>query len=319
VAYYAGFPTIALSREGPEELQYVPGNATVVAYANVRDVMLSDMRKRLKEYAPQAHADGQQAFERETGINIENDVDRIVACATADDSANGVRSGHGLVLVSGRFDEVRLEGLARDHGATVEQYRNKRLLIVQRRMDRNGPPQAMSMAFMAPGLIGLGSADLVKHAIDIQAGEATDTITTNEELMNLVRDMDDGNAWAVGRFDTLTANAKLPPEVATRLPQITWFAASGHVNGGLSGRLRAEARDEEAANNLREVIRGFMALARMQAGPNPQIQGIMQSLDLGGTGKTVQLSFSIPIEALDMLAPLKKIVPEANPDANPRD
>jgi hypothetical protein len=274
VAYYAGFPTIALSREGPEELQYVPGNATVVAYADVRDVMLSDMRKRLKEYAPQAHADGQAAFERETGINIENDVDRIVACATADD--DGSRSGHGLVLARGRFDEVRLEGLAREHGAIVEHSRTQRLMLVPARSaDRDGPPHAMSMAFMAPGLIGLGSADLVTHAIDIQTGEANDTIANNEELMNLVRDMEDGNAWAVGRFDTLTAKANLPAEVATRLPQITWFAASGHVNGGFTGRLRAEARDEEAANNLREVVRGFMALARMQAGTNPQIQNIM--------------------------------------------
>jgi hypothetical protein len=302
VAYYAGFPTIALSRQGPEELQYVPGNATVVAYANVREVMMSDLRRRLKEYAPQAQANGQEAFQRETGIDIENDIDRVVACATPDGATQENRHGFGLVLASGRFNDTRLEGLARDKGAVVEQYREKRILII----NEQGPvPHTMALAFMSPGLIGLGSAELVKHAIDIQAGAAKDSITTNEEVMKLVEEMEDGNAWAVGRFDTLTAQAKLPVEVASRLPAITWFAASGHVNGGINGRLRAEARDEESANNLRDVLRGFMALGRMQAGNNPQIQTMMQSLDLGGTGKTVSLSFSIPAEALEMLAPKK--------------
>ena len=46
----------------------------------------------------------------------------------------------------------------------------------------------------------------------------------------------------------------------SQIPAITWFAVSGHVNGGLRGVIRAETRDDEAANNLRDVVRGFMAL-----------------------------------------------------------
>ena len=50
VAYYVGFPTSAFSsRGGPEELRYVPRDATVLAYANVQDVMSSDLRRRIKE------------------------------------------------------------------------------------------------------------------------------------------------------------------------------------------------------------------------------------------------------------------------------
>src|SRR5262249_59877451 len=73
-------------------------------------------------------------------------------------------------------------------------------------------------------------------------------------------------------------------------------AVSGHINGGLRGMLRAEARDEEAANNLRDVVRGFMALAKMQAGTRPDVQMMMQSLELSGTGKTVAISFTVPSE-----------------------
>jgi hypothetical protein len=120
--------------------------------------------------------------------------------------------------------------------------------------------------------------------------------------MGLVRSLDGGNAWAVGRFDVLQSQARLPQEIATRLPPITWVAVSGHIDGGLRGVVRAEARDEEAANNLRDVVRGFLALGKMQAGSRPDVQAMMQSLELGGTGKTVALSFQVPAEVFDAVA-----------------
>ena len=87
----------------------------------------------------------------------------------------------------------------------------------------------------------------------------------------------------------------------SQIPAITWFAASAHVNGGLRGTLRAEARDDESANNLRDVVRGFLALAKLGSGAKPELESVMQSLELGGTGKTVSLSFAIPAELFDVI------------------
>src|SRR5262249_39194465 len=117
------------------------------------------------------------------------------------------------------------------------------------------------------------------------------SVMGNEELMTLVRSLESGNIWAVGRFDALQSQGRLPQEIASRLPAITWVALSGHVNGGLRGVLRAEARDEEAANNLRDVVRGFLALGKLQSGGRADLQAMMQSLELSGTGKTVAISF----------------------------
>ena len=86
---------------------------------------------------------------------------------------------------------------------------------------------------------------------------------------------------------------------SSRLPAITLLSIKGHVNGGIRGVLRAEARDDEAASNLRDVVRGFMALAKLGAGSKPELQLMMQSLELGGTGKTVALSFTVPAEVFD--------------------
>src|SRR4029079_19121052 len=90
-----------------------------------------------------------------------------------------------------------------------------------------------------------------------------------EELMNLVRALDSGNAWAVGRFDALTSRGHLPENVASQIPAITWFSVSTHINGGIRGIVRAETRDDEAANNLRDVVRGFLALRNVAGGTGP--------------------------------------------------
>ena len=61
VAYYGGgLPTLTASVAGPEELQYVPADATIVAYANIRDIMLSDFRQRFRDLEPDG--DAQQEF-----------------------------------------------------------------------------------------------------------------------------------------------------------------------------------------------------------------------------------------------------------------
>jgi len=139
----------------------------------------------------------------------------------------------------------------------------------------------------------------VRSAIDLQAGG--DNVTGNHEMMAQVRAVDSANAWAVGRFDALRSRARLPENLAGQLPAVTWFSVSGHINGGLRGVLRADTRDEQAANNLRDVIRGFLALAKLQTGSRPELKAVTDSLQLGGTGTTVSLAFDVPAGAFQLL------------------
>ena len=125
VAYYVGFPAGALGRQGgPEELAFVPRDATVIAFANVHEIMTSELRQKLRRALPM-HENGQQELENQTGINIETDIDRIVACLYPDRGQHAKAAG--MVLARGRFDEVKIEALMREHGAQVEDYNGKRL------------------------------------------------------------------------------------------------------------------------------------------------------------------------------------------------
>ena len=104
----------------------------------------------------------------------------------------------------------------------------------------------------------------------------------------------------------LASEARLPDQIKEQIPTISWFSAAGHINGGVSGVLKAEAKDEVVAQNLRDVLRGFLALAKMQAGSKPGMKEMVDSLQLSGEGKTVSVAFSVPSEVLDVFEAMSK-------------
>ncbi len=287
-----GLQSLAVIGARPSEFAYLPNDAHVLAYANVRDVMDSQLRQKL-QLLQNGTDNGQARVEAETGINIERDIDQVFAAMS--DMDGDAEQHRPLVLARGRFDQVRIEGLVREKGGTVEEYKGQRLLV--------HPEANLAVAFVEPGLVAVGSQASVRRAIDTKANGGD--VTANADLMRLLGEVNDGNAWAIAKFDALANNARMPADVARRLPPIGWFAASGHINGGIQGALRAEARDETAARDLRDVVRGFIALARMQTGQQAELADLMNSLELGGEGKTVSLAFSVPPETIAALGALR--------------
>jgi len=332
VAYYVGFPTSAFFNRGtPDELRLLPGSASVIAYAEVREVMASELRQRFRKSLAGAQENGQREFQNLTGINIETDIERVLACfdVTASETTG---MGAGVVLARGTFDDVKIEALMREHGARVENYKGKRLIVGERfspRIPSNDsndsavspqivPPQgaeSFALAFIEPGLVAVGNTTLVQHAIDLQVGGGA-SAATNEELVSHVRALEGGNVWAVGRMDVLRARAKLPDIVANQLPPITWFSIRGRIDGGLQALLSAEGRDDESANNLRDVVRGFLALAKLQTSSKPEFQRFVQSLELSGTGRTVALSLDVPSQVFDAIGALA--APAPPPSGSPQ-
>ena len=290
VAFYVSAPTAETPQASvaAPELKYVPAEAGALAFANIREIMDSDLRRRLQDTQSDDSRDRQQEFQERTGIDLETDVDRIVATLVSkgDDS-------EGLVIVSGRFNPTQLEAFGRSHGATVDEYRGVRLL-------QGGQDEDTVLAFVEPGIVAIGDAEAVARAID--ANEDGPNIETNTKLMRLVNQVDArSNAWAVGKFDELASGANLPDEVAGQIPPIQWFSLDGRVNGGFNGTVRAETRDEAAANDLRDVVRGFLALARMQMSSQPDLGSLLQGLQIGGAGSTVAISFSVSADTIDAI------------------
>lgn len=292
VAYYSGgLPLMASRAAANDDLAYVPADATIVAYANVRDIMSSEFRQKLRQAMPTG--EGRNEFLAETGIDLERDVTSVVAAfAGVPDTTKGGPEQNAVILVRGVFNPPQIQASAVQRGAVVADYKGKQIISA-----KDGDA---GVAFLENGLAAIGGQNSLHRAIDAHNGA---NVTTNADVMRLIGGVDpNANAWAVGRMDDMQKVSGLPEQVKAQLPAVQWFSVTGHVNGGVSGSLRAEARDDQSAENLRAVINGGLALARMQMGKDNKLDAIINSLQMTGTGKTVGLSFNLPSDVIDMLS-----------------
>ena len=54
------------------------------------------------------------------------------------------------------------------------------------------------------------------------------------------------------------------------------------------------------------MMRGFLAMAKLQAGDKPAVKAMVDSLQLSGEGKTVAVAFTVPSEFFDALEGMAK-------------
>ena len=164
----------------------------------------------------------------------------------------------------------------------------------------NSDAPTFALAFLETGLLAVGSQTAVKAAIDAKA--SGNNALKNDDLMGYINEIQSGqSAWAVGRFDAIANSPDMPAEIKQHLPAVQWFSVSTRINGGISGSLRADTADDVAAENLRDVVRGGLAMGRLFSGEDVRMKLLLDSLQMSGTGKTVALSFTVSPEMVEAL------------------
>ncbi len=118
-----------------------------------------------------------------------------------------------------------------------------------------------------------------------------------------------GNAWVVGRTNTLSGQPGLPDQVTQHLASVEWIAVAADIDRGVRALVRAEARDAQAGDDLRAVINGAVAAAKMFAGPDARFASALGSVQAAGTGRVVELSFVAPPELLDLISSASQTQP----------
>lgn len=304
VAYLAYNRVAGVAAGLPPELRYVPSDVTLVAFADVRAVMNSDLRRALMPSIDPESRKGRQMMNDFAGVDVEKQVNRIVAYVephTGPDSQPQAKPEmlKALVLVQGTFEPARIEAFIREREGTIDEYKGRKILL------RSEHGQEVAVGLIGSDLIAMGQADLVRRFIDMSQGGSgfAKTITANPEMMNLIRDNAGSTAWAVGQFDEISRRMRLPSGVAGQVPPIRLVSVKAHINGGVKAAIRAEAGDKAGADQLRDVVRGFLSLARLQAGGKQELESVLKSIELSGSDTTVRLSFAVSPETLRVIAP----------------
>ena len=323
VAYMGGMPRALASNVGPDELSLVPSGAAVVAYANVQGVMASEFRQRLTQLMDDAGKERHE-FQEHTGIDVERDIDAVIA-AFAPAASGGDPHETGFVALRGRFDTDRIASLVSSKGGRLGEYNGARLLMPPQDDDSRNDETAQLepvapegseapaaprkhfkpvLALVNANLVIVGAEPAVKAAIDRNNGGpgATASITSDPEFLRMLESVDQNSTmWAIGRPKVFHTGAEIPTQVLQQIPEVKWFAASGHLNGGLQATFRAEGKDDEAGKNMREVVQGVLALARLQMEAKPEFKPLLNSVQVEGTGSGVALHMTLPSELLDVI------------------
>ena len=184
-----------------------------------------------------------------------------------------------LILARGRFDQAQLEALAIEHGGRIEDYdraaqRCSPIPATRRRAGdghrvprvRPRSPSAATTRSRSPSTPGAGS----------------NMVSVNSEMMTPDRSNRRQQRLGGRPFRRHRRQRRqIPAEVRSHLPAITWFSAATHINGGVSGVFKAEARDEESAKNIRDIMNGFIALAKMQADSHARAATMVDTCSYG--------------------------------------
>jgi hypothetical protein len=284
----------------------VPANAEVVAFANVQAVMNSELRRELVPTLDAGPGKGRRMMD-DFGIDLEKQVNRVVAYVEPYSAPNPQEQTpphipNALVLVQGTFDQAQVEKFITDRGGAPEDYNGRKIFV------HRDDGHEFAVGFAGDDLMAIGQAALVRRAIERARNGSSDRqdITSNAEMMNLIRDTAGSTAWVVGQFDAVRRRMRLPTEISGQVPPLRMMSVKADVNGGVKATIRAEAGDAAAADQLRDVVRGFISLARIQASGKPDFENTLKSVELSGTDTTVQMSFAVAPDTLRMMAPRRR-------------
>lgn len=305
VAFYSGALPLRSPAIGPPELAFLPPDTSVVAYANLQDILHSEFGEKLRQALP--HGQRRDEFVAQTGIDIdfERDLDSIVIGLGTGET----QKGEGVILLRGRFERGRIEQEALKRGATQEEAHGKQLFVLQvtspsvpgAPLPSHALSETTALTFLEPGLLAFGEVGFLRRTI--ASGATHEDVTSNEALMGYVGEASaNGNAWIVSRFGAIAANPKFPEQVKRQLTGIEWLWASAQIDRSVAGRVSVETLDDVSADNLRALVNGAVSAAKMFAGGNRALDGVLSTLQATGAGRKVEVAFTVPADVLDLAA-----------------
>jgi hypothetical protein len=296
----------------PAQALVLPADARYVMGFDVKRFAASPFYARYgsrKGMRPEALAQ----FEEKTGLNPERDIDQIVVAGT-ETARGGVP---GLALVTGRFDLYKL-GRALETGGKARGYNHEGVTVYGYKEEG---PRATAIAFLDESTILFGQKDRVEAAIASRTrGEAP--LRGNAVLLALVEKVRPGSTfWMVGDQSILAGMPTSIPApgagaaggdqggaASITLPSLRSLTVTGDLDPQVSLDVTGEAADDAAARNLADIVRGFVALASLQAAQKPELQQLASAFNVATERNRVLVTARIPYAMIDALQ--AKVQPE---------
>jgi hypothetical protein len=288
----------------PAEGLALPADAQFVMGIDVRRFVASPFYARFGEEHAAARPQAFAEMEEKTGINPERDVDAIYVAGRK--GAEGKRhGGDGVVIVVGTFDRYKVQRAIETSrkAPTTASLQGTPVYLFD---EESGKRKSGAVAFLDDKTLVMGSRPAVEQAITARAsGEAG--VRSNPALTALLETVRPGSTfWMVGDQSVLSHMPKGVPapggaggEMA--LPPLKTVVVTGDLDPVVSFEATGEAADALAAQNLADVVRGFVALASLQASQKPELKQLASAVSVTTDQNKVRVAARFPYEMLESL------------------
>jgi hypothetical protein len=277
----------------PEDLEYVPENASAFVSVRFADVMKQE-RVKAAIKAAGGRDNPLDEMEKETGIKPE-DVERFTVVVA--DAASGPESSWGILLTKSPYDQGKVKDSVKDRKQT--KHDGKTIYY----NDTN------AVCLAGPKVILVGKLEGVKKALDRRGKNKKEG-----PIRDGVKLASDGKyhlvAAAVVPSDA--RSERLPPQMAF-LKEIVGGTLTAQIVGtDLSLELKATTSSASAAKEMKEAMAGVKDLVRLQGGNMPlavrtAVANALDGLKCQTSGKEVTISTKFELND-DVLAALARNV-----------
>ena len=281
----------------------LPADAQFVMGIDVRRFVASPFYTRFGEEHAAARPQAFAEMEEKTGINPERDVDAIYVAGRK--GSGGKHDGDGVVIVAGTFDRYKVSrAIETSHkGATSTKYNGTPIYLFE---ETRAGRKAGAVAFLDDNTLVMGSRPGVEKTIDARFGGG-EGLRGNAAMTALLETVRPGSTfWMVGDQSVLGQMPKGIPAPggegqSMSLPPLKTVVVTGDLDPVVSFEATGEAADGAAAQNLADVVRGFVALATLQAHQKPELKQLASGVSVTTDQNKVRISARFPYELLDSL------------------
>lgn len=289
----------------PAEGLVLPADAQFVAGIDVRKFVASPFYSRFSEEHAQARPQAFAEMEAKTGINPERDVDAIYMAGRKTLGKRGADGG--VVVVVGTFDRYKVQrAIETAHkGVTSLNYQGTAVYLFNEEAEKG---KAGAVAFLDDRTLVMGARGSVEQTISAKASGGG--LRSNAAMTALLEGVRPGSTfWIVGDQSALSQMPGVPAPggdgQAMTLPPLKTVVVTGDLDPVVSFEATGEAADAAAAQNLADVVRGFVALATLQANQKPELKQLASGVSITTDANKVRIAARFPYELLDSLRPKK--------------
>jgi hypothetical protein len=274
----------------PLDMKQVGADAKWLAHLDVDAIRAASMSKNVHDFIMEKHPEAAEHLEHFKAIWHFSPCEDLFGLTIW---GAQLKPDTGVLIVHAKVDRAFLEGKAQEAPEHAETKHGKYTIHSWRDKHPMGPKHGrmVSGVFAKDDVIIFGKLDEVKAALDVFDGAKPNLAGKNSVLAAEVP----AGATVVARV-TDVADVELPCKspVVKKIDSLS--LAWGEKDGQVFMQAKAVVKDTETAEQIKTIVEGFGAMAKMTHGNDPEAMKILNAAKLTVDGTALMLTWSAPAD-----------------------